>query len=155
VVALTVGRLIVAAGALWLAGRHPMHTAVAELTQEDARTTLVQLKVFEDDLQAAVPLPPDATQADSMMARYLRGVFALADRTGRPVRLAWGGAERVGNVVLVRLRGRVPGGLTGARVTSLVLCERFADEVNVVRAVYGGRTETLLFTRGESSKALP
>jgi hypothetical protein len=133
-----------------------MHTAVAELTQEDARgTTLVQIKVFEDDLQAAVPLPPDAAGVDSARARYLRGVFALADRTGRPVRLAWVGAERAGDVVLLRLRGRVPGGLTGARVTSLVLCERFEDEVNVVRAAYDGRTETLLFTPGESSKALP
>jgi hypothetical protein len=155
-VALTVGRLIAAAGALWMAGRHPMHTAVTELTQEDARgTTLVQIKVFEDDLQAALAHPPGAPQADSVMARYLRGVFALADRSGRPVRLAWVGAERAGDVVLLRLRGAVPGGLVGARVTSLVLCERFEDEVNVVRATYGGRTETLLFTRGESSKALP
>ena len=89
------------------------------------------------------------------MARYLRGTFALADPTGRQVRLAWAGAQRSGDVILLRLRGVVPGGLAGARVTSLMLCERFEDEVNVVRAAYGGRTETLLFTRGESSKALP
>jgi len=133
-----------------------MHTAVAELTQQDARgTTQVQIKVFEDDLRAAVPLAPDAAQADSAMARYLRGAFALADRSGRPVRLAWVGAERAGDVVLLRLRATVAGGLAGARITSLVLCERFEDEVNVVRAAYDGRTETLLFTRGESSKALP
>ena len=89
------------------------------------------------------------------MARYLRGTFALADRTGRPVRLAWAGAERSGDVILLRLRGEVPGGLAGARVTSLVLCERFEDQVNVVRAAYAGRTTTLLFTRGETAKALP
>ncbi|MBA3496726.1 MAG: hypothetical protein H0T86_06445, partial [Gemmatimonadales bacterium] len=51
--------------------------------------------------------------------------------------------------------GRVPGGLTGARVTSLVLCERFEDQVNIVRAVYGGRATTLLFMRGGSAKVLP
>ena len=133
-----------------------MHTAVAELAQQDPRgTTTVQIKVFADDLHAAVALPADAGAADSALARYLRGSFALADRNGRPVRLAWAGAERTGDVVLLRLRGEVPGGLAGARVTSLVLCERFEDEVNVVRASYAGRTETLLFTRGESSKALP
>jgi hypothetical protein len=138
------------------AGAHPMHTAVAELAQQDPRgTTTVQIKVFADDLHAAVALPADAGAADSALARYLRGSFALADRNGRPVRLAWAGAERTGDVVLLRLRGEVPGGLAGARVTSLVLCERFEDEVNVVRASYAGRTETLLFTRGESSKALP
>ena len=49
----------------------------------------------------------------------------------------------------------MPGGLAGARVTSLVLCERFEDQVNVVRAAYAGRTTTLLFTRGETAKALP
>jgi len=138
------------------AGAHPMHTAVAELAQQDARgMTTVQIKVFADDFHAAVALPADAGAADSAMARYLRGTFALADRRGRPVRLAWAGAERSGDVLLLRLRGEVAGGLAGARVTSLVLCERFEDEVNVVRASYAGRTETLLFTRGESSKALP
>jgi uncharacterized protein DUF6702 len=156
VVELAVARAAVLAGVLWVAGAHPMHTAVAELAQEDASgTTSVRIKVFADDFQSAVTLPPDPIESDSATARYLRGVFALSDRTGRPVRLAWAGAERAGDVILLRLRGTVPGGLAGARVTSLVLCERFEDEVNVVRAAYGGRTETLLFTRGEWSKALP
>lgn len=151
-----VGRLALLVWALWPAGAHPMHTAVAELAQEDASgATAVQIRVFADDFQAAVPLPADPVAADSAMARYLRGTFALADPTGRQVRLAWAGAQRSGDVILLRLRGVVPGGLAGARVTSLMLCERFEDEVNVVRAAYGGRTETLLFTRGESSKALP
>jgi hypothetical protein len=149
-------RLALLVVALSGAGAHPMHTAVAELTQQDARgTTTVQIKLFADDLQAAVALPAGAGAADSAMARYLRGTFALADRRGRPVRLAWAGAERRGDVILLRLRAELAGGLAGARVTSLVLCERFEDEVNVVRASYAGRTETLLFTRGESSKALP
>ena len=144
------------AGALFGAGAHPMHTAVTELAQEDARgSTAVQIRVFADDFQAAVPLSSDRAAADSAMARYLRGTFALADRTGRPVRVAWAGAERTGDVVVLRLNATIPGGLAGARVTSLVLCERFEDEVNVVRAAYDGRTETLLFTRGASSKTLP
>lgn len=144
--------------ALALAGgrAHPMHTAVAEVVQQDAAGgATIQVRVFADDFRAAVSLPPDAAAADSAMARYLRGTFALADRTGRPVRLVWAGAERAGDVLLLRLRGEVPGGLAGARVTSLVLCERFEDQVNIVRAVYGGRAATLLFTRGEAAKALP
>ena len=136
-------------------GLHPMHTTVTELVQPDPRSpAAVQLRVFADDFQAAVPLQGHA-EADSAMARYLRGNFALVDREGRPVRLAWVGAERSGDVILLRLRGDVPGGLAGARVASLVLCERFEDQVNIVRAVYAGRTATLLFTRGDASKALP
>ena len=140
---------------------HPMHTTVTEVVQEDAGgRASIQVRVYVDDLQTAVPLPGgvegvDSAAADSAMARYLRGTFALADRTGRPVRLAWAGAERMGDVILLRLRGEVPGGLAGARVTSLVLCEHFEDQVNVVRAEYAGRTTTLLFTRGETAKVLP
>jgi hypothetical protein len=140
---------------------HPMHTAVTEVVQEDAGgRTSIQVRVYVDDLQTAVPLPAipagtDSAAVDSTMARYLRATFALADRRGRPVRLAWVGAERAGDVILLRLRGEVPGGLAGARVTSLVLCERFEDQVNVVRAEYAGRTTTLLFTRGETAKVLP
>jgi hypothetical protein len=69
--------------------------------------------------------------------------------------LTWVGAEPTGDVILLRLRGEVPGGLRGARVTSLVLCERFEDQVNVVRAVYAGRATTVLFTRGATAKVLP
>jgi hypothetical protein len=148
---------------------HPMHTAVTEVVQEDARGHVsIQVRVYVDDLRAAVSLPAgaladhsqgagggDSAAADSAMARYLRGTFALADRTGRPVRLTWTGAEPAGDVILLRLRGEVPGGLAGARITSLVLCDRFEDQVNVVRAEYAGRTTTLLFTRGEAAKALP
>lgn len=152
-----IGPWIALVGLAFAGGRaHPMHTAVSEVMQQDPRGGVtVQIRVFADDFQAAVPAASDPAAADSSMARYLRGTFALADRAGRPVRLAWGGAERTGDVILVRLRGEVPGGLAGARVTSLVLCERFPDQVNIVRAEYGGRTTTLLFTRGETAKALP
>ncbi len=142
--------------ALGGARAHPMHTAVTELVQQDSRgESAVQIRVFADDFLAAVVLPPDGAAADSAMARYLRGTFAIADRSGRPVRLTWAGAERTGDVFLLRLTGQVPGGLAGARVTSLVLCDHFDDQVNIVRAEYAGRTTTLLFTRGEGAKALP
>ena len=156
--------------ALTVGRAHPMHTSVTEVVQEDARGDVsIQVRVYVDDLRAAVSLPADTlgadskgadsaggdSAADSAMARYLRGTFALADRTGRPVRLTWTGAEPAGDVILLRLRGELPSGLAGARVTSLVLCERFEDQVNVVRAEYAGRTTTLLFTRGETAKALP
>lgn len=135
---------------------HPMHTSVAELTQQDAGgVTSVQLRLFADDFEAAVHPPADGPATDTATASYLRGTFALADRQGRPVRLAWEGMGRTGDVILIRLRGTVAGGLARARVTSLVLCDRFPDQVNIVRATYGGRTATLLFTRGEASKALP
>jgi hypothetical protein len=159
---------------------HPMHTTVTEVVVDGGGGASIKMRVYVDDLRAAVPLlagtpgafsagayaagadsagagsaVANSAAADSAMARYLRATFALADRTGRAVRLTWAGGERTGDVILLRLRGEVPGGLSGARVTSLVLCEHFEDQVNVVRAEYGGRTTTLLFTRGETAKVLP
>lgn len=138
------------------AGLHPMHTTIAEVSQDrPSGPATIRIRVFADDFGAAVPLTSGAAAADSAMSRYVRGRFALADRTGRPVRLVWRGAERAGDVVLLRLAADLPGGLAGARVTSLLLCERFEDQVNIVRAEYGAGAATLLFTRGETAKTLP
>jgi hypothetical protein len=40
-------------------------------------------------------------------------------------------------------------------VASALLCERFEDQVNIVRASYADRSVTLLFTRGDASKPIP
>jgi hypothetical protein len=49
----------------------------------------------------------------------------------------------------------VSGGLTGTRIRNRLLCDRFPDQVNVVRATYDGRSATLLFTPGDPAKPLP
>jgi len=41
------------------------------------------------------------------------------------------------------------------RIRMTLMCERFEDQVNIVRATYAGRTTSLLFTRGDQAKALP
>ena len=89
------------------------------------------------------------------MAAYVRGTFSLADRSGRVLQLGWEGAATEGDVLVIRLRVAAPAGLSAVRVKSELLSDRFEDQVNVVRAVYGGRTATLLFVRGDPAKALP
>jgi hypothetical protein len=134
---------------------HPMHTAITEITYEAARrTAAIRIRAFADDFAAALVLDPRAG-ADSTMSRYVRGTLALVDRTGRPLRLVWIGAEQVGDVLLLHLEVRAPAGLAKARILSAILAERFEDQVNIVRASYDGRTTTLLFTRGEPAKTLP
>ena len=44
------------------------------------------------------------------------------------------GSDPCTNIVVIRLEGTLSGGLVGARVTNLLLTERFHDQVNVVRA---------------------
>ncbi len=132
-----------------------MHTAVAEIVQRDGPTAEISIRVFADDFGTVVPAASGGAAADSAMSRYVRGRFAVADRAGHPVRLQWVGAEREGDVILLHLAVPLPEGLGGSRVASALLCERFEDQINIVRATYGGRSTTLLFTPGDGSKVLP
>ena len=135
---------------------HPMHTALTELSyRTDSHTVEIRLRVFADDLAGSVPGLTDPEPPDSALSRYVRGTFALADATGRPVPLRWEGAQRSGDLVLLQLGATLGGGLAGARVLAALLWERFPDQINIVRASYGGQTTTLLFTRGEGAKHLP
>jgi hypothetical protein len=158
---LTLGAALLAPPRSWAAKppeatAHPMHTAVAEIAYDAGRgAAAITIRVFADDFGAAVAAAPGTTAADSAMSRYVRGAFAMRDRAGRALPLRWEGAERTGDVILLRLRVPAPGGLGGARVASALLCERFEDQVNIVRVSYAGRSVTLLFTRGDASKPIP
>jgi hypothetical protein len=139
--------------AVWLVGAlaallipaagHPMHTSSAELVQEEDSVRLA-IRVFADDIATV-----------GAVRAYLSGHFGIVDRSGADVRLEWAGSEEAGDVLTIRLRGRVIGGLSGARVINRVLTDRFDDQVNVVRAAYDGRATTLIFTRGDGPKGLP
>jgi hypothetical protein len=133
--------------ALWTllapVSRHPMHTSSAELVLE-RDSVRVTIRVFADDIATVGAVRP-----------YLGARFGIVDRSGQPVRLEWAGSEVAGDVLTIRMRGCAAGGLAGAGVSNRVLTERFADQVNVVRAAYDRRTVTLIFTRGDGPKALP
>jgi hypothetical protein len=122
---------------------HPMHTSSAELVHE-ADSVRVTIRVFADDIAAVGAVRP-----------YLGERFGIVDRSGNAVRLQWVGSELAGDVLTIRMRGRIAGGLSGAKVNNRVLIDRFADQVNVVRAAYDGRAVTLIFSRGDGPKPLP
>ena len=146
----------VTAALLLMGARHPMHTAVAEITYAAGSPVAeIRIRVFADDFGTVVAAAPGTAAADSAMSRYVRGRFAIADRTGRPAALRWTGARREGDVVLLLLAVPAAGGLAGARVQSTLLCERFEDQINIVHATYDGRSTTLLFTPGDAAKVLP
>jgi hypothetical protein len=125
------------------AAGHPTHVSSTELVYE-ADSVRVAIRLFADDITAVGAVRP-----------YLGERFGIVDRSGKAVRLEWAGSEVAGDVLTVRMRGRVPGGLSGAKVSNRVLTDRFADQVNVLRAAYDRRAATLIFTRGDGPKALP
>lgn len=135
---------------------HPLHTALTEISyQTNSQTVVIRIRVFADDLASSVPPTTAPEEPDSALSRYARGTFALADQSGRPLPLRWKGAERAGDMVLLQLEATLVGGLRQARVLAALLCERFHDQINIVRASYGGSTITLLFTPGDAAKVLP
>lgn len=139
------GGWLIAALAVLLApgSTHPMHTSSAELVHE-ADSVRVTIRVFADDIAAVGAVRP-----------YLGDRFGIVDRSGNAVRLEWVGSEVAGDVLTIRMRGRITGGLSGAKVNNRVLSDRFADQVNIVRAAYDRRAVTLIFSRGDGPKALP
>ena len=138
---------------LWgmLVGVHPMHTSITDLVHDprSGQVTIV-IRTFVDDFSSAA-----GGVGDSSAAAYLRPRLSLTDRTGRPVVLRLERVEPVGEAVLLRLRGHAPGGLSGGRLRQALLCDRFDDQVNVVRVAAGPRRVSLLFVAGDEAKTLP
>ena len=148
--------LLVAIGSGPAPASHPLHSALAEIEyQANSGAVLIRLRAFRDDLAAATSGSGDSLPADSVLSRYVRERLALSDSNGRQVSLWWQGAHQEGDMVQLELRANLGGGLRHAWIRAGLLCERFPDQVNIVRASYDGRTVTLLFTAGDSAKSLP
>jgi hypothetical protein len=161
-------RVLLAAGAIAMladvpaADAHPIHTTMSELTLDASRRTVtVQVRMYADDFGATVArrtgarLAADgAPPADAALA-YLSHTLVLTDSAGRPLPLAWCGARRIGDAIVVCVRGTASAPLRPARLRNALLFDAFADQVNVVRVSSDGRTRTLIFTRGDDARALP
>lgn len=143
---------------------HPLHTTFTELGW-DATThrITITVRLFTEDFAAAVGRQahralaggPDATIPDSLAFEYIGAALVLSDRSGGPVPLIWRGAHRVGDVSFLSLQAMLPGGLSGLWIGNAIHCELFEDQVNIVKADYGDRSESLLFVRGDPQKIIP
>jgi hypothetical protein len=134
---------------------HPLHTTHADVEVADGAVR-VTLRVFADDYGRAVAgwrgaAAPGAAREDA----YAAAAFTLAGGDGRRIALAPCGRRARGEVVLVCLRGPAPRGLAGGTVRSALMFGLYDDQVNVVRATYGGRRHALLFVPGDGFKRLP
>lgn len=131
---------------------HPLHTTLTQLAYREADGTVeATVRVFADDFRAV--LKGEVT--DSAAVIYLRSTFALADPAGRPLVTRWCGIQRTGDLLWLCLRAPAAQGLSGLRVRVALLFDRYADQINIVQATYGGRRAALLFTSGDAAKPLP
>jgi hypothetical protein len=135
--------------AVSLAAAHPLHTSVTELGIAGNGTVALTVRVFADDFVAA------AGEGDSAASAYVRQRLVLTDRRGVRLALRWEGSESRGDAVILRLSALAPGALTGTEARNTLLCERFDDQVNIMRVSAGSRAATLLFTRNSGPQPLP
>jgi len=145
--------LLATAGLLATPAVHPLHTTHTDLRQRGGEVEIT-VRAFTDDLHRAVAARERLTD-DSALVRYVRTALTLTDSAGRVAALALVGTRIDGDITLVMLRVTLPRGLAGVRVRQAMHMELFDDQVNVMRAEYGGRQTSLLFTPGDPARALP
>lgn len=146
------------------ASAHPIHSSFAELTHDrPSRQVSVSLRVFVDDYteashayaQRLANARGKPVTRGASLVEYALATFALSDAGGRRLSLQSCGGKRVGELMWLCFRAPAPRGISGFRVTSRLLFERYDDQINIVQASYGGKKTSLLFTRGDGAKRLP
>jgi hypothetical protein len=138
-------------GALWLAAMqpvaHPLHSSSASLTDQGDGRLSITVRIFTDDLQAVAP------GGDSATAHYVRDHLKLTGPLG-PVGLELVSIARDGDMTVVAGRAKAGTTVSGMRVQPTMLWERYADQVNLVRATVDGHSLTLLFVNGDLPREL-
>lgn len=139
---------------------HPLHTAMAELSAAPGGALTLRVRAFSDDFSAAVARAAATTVLanyevpDSAAARYVAARVRL-ERDGVPVVWRLVSQRRDGDATWLELRSERTMPLKGARILNTLLMELHADQINLVRAQYDGRSFTTLFSRGDGAKPLP
>lgn len=156
----TVTALVAGAGLAPPASAHPLHTTLTEITTgASGRTLHAVIRVFADDFGRAVarggrsPASPGSAD-DAVALAYVQRTFVLAGRDGRVLPHRSCGIRRTADLLWICVEAASPGGLSGIRVRNAMLCDLYDDQVNIVRAISPGATNTLMFTRNESAKPL-
>lgn len=131
------------------ANAHPLHTSLAQVTIDSRRRSVeVTLKVFLDDLTKA------AAGAGVPVASYAVNSFAIVDGSGAKVPLKSCGEKRVGDLVWLCFNGPLGRSPKSIGMSSRVLFDLYADQINVVQATIDGTRSSLLFTRGDGVKRI-
>lgn len=128
---------------------------MAEITIDRARGTLrLIVRVFADDFATALARAKTAGSWDERAEVYVAGAISVADDRGRLV-LRDCGTRRQGDLLWLCAETTLT--QTQSRRVTLrdqMLCELFADQINVARVTDGSATRSMLFTRGDAGKPI-
>ena len=137
---------------------HPLHTTFTELSH-DQRTGILtaSVKVFADDFVRRITRntrvnPGDDAVLQRLAFNYLAATLKITGRPGEQGSWQWCGWKRSADLIFACMRTRLSP--AAIRVSDSILCDVFADQVNIVQASLTGKRQTLLFTAGDGEKAL-
>jgi hypothetical protein len=141
---------------------HPLHMSFTEVRLADAGRTLeLSVRVFTDDFSvAAARYSRAALKGDSVIdARsgiaYLRSRIRVGSGKEAPVPLVPCGVTRTADMLRFCFRATLASPGKSVQIANAVLTEMFADQVNVVQSVVGGRRASRMFVRGDGWKKVP
>jgi hypothetical protein len=137
-----------------LADAHPLHTTLTEVTVTPAtRTIRATVRLFADDLGSGVARRRGSAAADADVTSYVASTLTLLEGS-RALATRSCGVRRAGEVVWVCLEANLDGSSQTVTARNAVLCEVFADQVNIVQVTSGSSKRSVLFTRGDGAKRL-
>ena len=138
------------------AAMHPLHTTMAEVSVDRARATLrIVVRVFADDFGTALAASKTSGSWDARTAAYVAGAITVADDNRQPLAMRGCGTRRTGDLLWLCAEMTIaPERTSRLTLRDQMLCELFADQVNVVRVTDGATTRSMLFTRGDLGKRI-
>ena len=138
----------------YVATAHPLHTTMAEVSIDRARSTVrIVVRVFADDLATALEAAGRSGSWETRAAAYVGRAVSIVDESRRPVAMRDCGTRRQGDLLWLCAEAAVRS-IRKLALRDQMLCELFADQINVVRVTEGGSTRSVLFTRGEREKPI-
>ena len=162
-------RSIIAAAALAAASlfpaqrafAHPLHTTLTEMTEDRARGVVrATVRVFADDFGTSLtrfarqPAAPMTPQWNASAFAYAASVLMISTKAAVTLTLRPCGITRSAEVLWICVEATAPAGLASVMVRNAMLCDQFADQINVVQGTFAGSRHSVLFTRGDRAKPL-
>jgi hypothetical protein len=134
---------------------HPLHTTMAEVTIDRARGTLrVVVRVFADDFGTALDAAGKNRPREERTTAYLRRAIAVSSDARQPLDMRDCGTRRQGDLLWLCAEANLPPQTRRLTLRDRMLCELFADQVNLARVTTGATTRSMLFTRDDQEKPI-
>ena len=140
-----------------MSGAHPLHTTLMDITVDASRNTMrAVVRIFADDIALVLSKRAGRTAAavptDAEASEYVLTHFAVVDASSTAIPSRACGVRRSGDLLWVCVEAGVD--RRSVKIKDAVLCELYADQVNIVQISGTGESRSLLFTRGDGAKTL-